>query len=108
MEKLVLRSTCTAAVLGRGDNFLLVYLDGKSIPEAEMLEANTQDFLFRGVVGLVNGRVEVECEPVLEAKLIVLRAAIAFAQNLTAPRVPNGDAVSWLENLIRLEDDRPE
>jgi hypothetical protein len=107
METFVTRSTITAAVLGRGTEFILCYLDGEILSDAERLLATERGYVFVGCVGMVNNRVEVECEPFLEAKVLVLIAALRFAENLYAPKTMEGDAVPWLKNLASLEDTRP-
>lgn len=56
---------------------------------------------------MIPGKVEVEYEPFLEARILVLRAALRFAEDLHAPKPAKDDAVSWLETLHKLEDDRP-
>jgi hypothetical protein len=107
MEQFVCRSTITAAVLGNGNEFLLCYLYAQPVlSDADRLIAEMRGYCFCGLVGFVDGRVEVECEPFLEAKVIVLHAAITFAQNLSAPNTAKGDSLSWLENLHKLEDPR--
>ena len=106
METFVTRSTITAAVLGRGNQFLLAYLNEKAISESDRLLALERGYVFCGCIGLVDGHVEVEHEPFLEAKILTFYAALRFAEDLHAPKTANSDAVSWLENLHKLEDPR--
>jgi hypothetical protein len=105
MEQFVTRSTCTAVVLGRDNQFLLAYLDGKAIPDADRELANARGYLFCGLVGLIGGKIEIECEPFSDAEVIVLYAALAFAQNLQGTPT-KGDSVSWCESLASLKDPR--
>jgi hypothetical protein len=107
MEQFVTRSKISAAVLGRGNQFLLAYLNEKEISEPDRLLANERGYFFCGCVGLVDGRVEVECELFLEARILTLRAALRFAENLYAPKTAHVDRVKWLEDLHKLEDNRP-
>ena len=84
---------------------MLCYLSEREISEADRLVANIRGYLFCGLVGMIGGKIEIEHEPFLEAKVLVLIAALRFAQDLGIPA--KGDAVSWLENLHKLEDVRP-
>jgi hypothetical protein len=101
-ETLVFNSTVTAAVLGRGEQFALVYLP---YSQAEAFQYGKEGFRYAGVVGLLNGKVEIVSEPDLEARILTLLAALRFAQDLI-PSAANDDSVEWLTKLHALEDPR--
>ena len=100
-EKLILQSTASAVVLGNGDQFLLVPVDG-ALPQASLELAKTRGYGYAGVLCVVNGHVEIE-GPVRD---LLLLAAVPFAEYVVAKRTTTGDSVAWCESLMRLEDTR--
>ena len=103
VKELVTNSQNPAAILGNESGFLLAYLDGQQISESDRAIANLRGYYFAGAVGLIGGKVEIAPEPFLECKLIVLVAALEYANRLTASK---GESVSWLERLMLLPDTR--
>jgi hypothetical protein len=107
MAQFVSRSTTTCAVLGKGSEFILCYLDAQQVlSDVDRELANARGYRFCGLVGLQNGRVEIAVEPFPEAQVLVLIAALRFAENLRVPKTAHDDSLKWLEDLHKLEDDR--
>jgi hypothetical protein len=102
-EKLVSQSATSAAVLGSGDDFLLVPLEGGTLPVASVEIAKARGYFYCGVLCVVNGHVEIEGPQ--EFRPILLRAAVPFAEYVVAKKRA-GDAVDWLEKLHSLPDSR--
>jgi hypothetical protein len=97
----------SVAVLGKGEDFVLISLDGQ-IDEAATATALAKGFSYCGVLGIKNGQAAVKCEPDSNAVYTMMHAALAFAAQV-AERLrekPKGDAVEWLESLYRLPDTR--
>ena len=102
-QALVTRSRRSAAVMGRGTDFLLAHLVNGSVLEADAFAAYLQGFKFCGLVCQTDAGIDAEFEDDLESKVLVLRAAHHFETGISS----SSDPVSWLENLHRLEDARP-
>jgi hypothetical protein len=88
--------------------FELVYLDN-GLTNFDRVDAAKRGLCFLGCVGLVDGKIEIDVahEDSTLCKLIVLRAAVLFANNLSREREA-GDSLQWLQQLHALPDTRNE
>jgi hypothetical protein len=103
LQQLAWDSPLCAAVVGKGDDFVLLPLEGL-ISEAAKQDAAKRELQFCGVVGLRDGSVEVEMEsPVDQEALRIMARAVASFTERFAPR---SDGVDWLERLYQLPDPR--
>jgi hypothetical protein len=109
-DKLVFESEMAAGVLGRGEDFILVHLNDKPLDAAVLAEATAKGFAWCGVLGLLNGKPEVQLSPENpEAARTMCFAGLAFAHIIADHMRPQnpGDAVDWLTRLHALRDARP-
>ena len=108
-EQLAWDGEAAVAVLGRGENFVLISLDGP-IDEAVTIDALSKGYRWCGVMGVINGQAAAKSEPGPDAVYTMMHAALAFAQRvaerLRPPKADVGDEVEWLERLYRLPDTR--
>lgn len=109
-ERFALRSDFSCAVLGRGEEYVLIPLDDGPIDEAATMDAARKGFWYCGVMGVINGVAAARCNPDLECQRVMMAAAFGFALKYAEHirQKPNGDGdeVAWLEQLMRLEDAR--
>jgi len=104
-ERLVYDSEVSAAVLGKGDCFVLINSDNGSVAATEA--ARAEGFYFCGVVGLKSGRVELEiASPDRETVRIMGFALREFADMCSANLVPESDFTNWMTRLHALVDPR--
>jgi hypothetical protein len=105
-QQMAFESEFCCGVLGRGQEFLLVDLNG---PIQDFMEAaREKNYAYCGVLGVERGEAGVRCEPGADAAFTMLHASLAFAK-LAAARLmptPKGDGVEWLDALYRLPDTR--
>jgi hypothetical protein len=110
-EQLVIESEISFAVVGKGENFILVRLDSEGAPldEAAIENARERDFAYCGVLGVKDGNVGVQFAPDNPTALYTMMfAGLAFAHEV-ADRLrpqPKGDAVEWLKALFAMKDSR--
>jgi len=106
-EKLAWDGELSAAVLGRGEDFTLVFLDGP-INEVATANATGRGFEYCGVLAVVDGQCHAMCEPHPGAVYPMLHASLAFAQQVAHKPKPeqSGDSVDWLRRLWNLPDTR--
>lgn len=100
-EKLILQSTASAVVLGSGDKFVLIPLEG-TLPQASLDLAAARGYGYAGVIAVVNNQVEIEGP---ERELLLL-AAVPFAEYVVAQTAAKDDSAEWLARLWSLEDPR--
>ena len=89
----------SVAVLGKGEDFVLVPLDGP-LDAALTKRAEERGFCFCGVMGLEDGLPVAKCEPGPDTAVTMMHAALVFAQQVKGPDV------DWLERLWQLPDPR--
>ena len=103
-EKLVFESEISAAVLGKGDEFVLVNLAhyDQAVPDA----ARARGYHFCGVVGLMNGRLSLEiASPDPESVRLMAFALREFTDMCAANSKPDAFA-DWMTKLHELPDTR--
>lgn len=90
-QKLVWDADISAAVLGRGTDFVLIPISHKEDTSASEALARERGFSFCGVLGYFeNGRTEAKCEPnedpdlALETVVIMASAVQTFAEYVVA------------------------
>ena len=115
ITKLVWDSEFSVACLGRvqSDNtvaYMLAPLDCKGHPLSEEQTdlARLRGYSFAGVFGYRDGVADCLPEPGEQSWRVMVKATPEFLTLLAARLAPKGDAVSWLERLAQLPDDRPE
>ena len=108
-DLLLLKATHASAVLANSEaNLKLIPLPSQ-LSQAETAALVKQGYCYCGVVMLADGKVEIAFEDSVLCKVIVLRAAVQFAQDLMQrEQAPSGDSVDWLQKLHALEDPRKE
>lgn len=107
IAQLVWDSQISVAVLGRGNDFILIPLNETGVPMSETLlaTARDRDFVFAGVFGFINGEAKCKSES-LDALPTMCAAIPAFVEFLRERLAPKSDAVDWLTKLHALEDPR--
>ena len=109
--QLITNSPLSVAVLGAGEDYVLIRLDadGYPIDEASVEEAKGRGFDYCGLLAIKDGRAGVRIvEGNPGAIYTMLFAGLAFA-HLVADRPqspPTGDAEDWLSRLFGLPDTR--
>ena len=111
-ELLVSKGSFAVAVIGRGEDFRLIHLDGDV--DAAIAEARAEGYgkdnghFFAGVFAVVNGQAIANCEPGLNAHRVMLAAVFEYARQVTdrLKQQHAGDAVEWLNRLHSIEDPR--
>jgi len=111
-ELLVSNGELPAAVVGSGEDFRLIHLDGDV--DAEIAEAHAQGYgkdnghFFAGVFAVLNGQAVANCEPSLNAHRVMMAAVFEYARQVAdrLKQLGAGDAVEWLNRLHALEDPR--
>jgi hypothetical protein len=103
-------ATDAVAVLGKGGEFVLVDLctPGQPMPPAVLVDATRRGFHYCGILGLRDGRRNVECEPDADSVFTCLMASLAFAQRV-ADKIGSGGGACLgldLERLWQLPDTR--
>ncbi len=101
-EQIAMQDKHSVAVLGNGEEFVLVALDGPI--ESAMSEGKARGFVYCGCMGVIDGRAVIQCESTPGAAITMLHAAVEFGQQVAERLKPHGDAVEWLERLYRLPD----
>lgn len=105
IEKLVFECEVSAAVLGKGEEFVFARLP--DVPEAVTAYARERGFRYCGVVGAKAGRIELELASLDPENVKMMAFAVAeFAKCKEASPVLDGDSADWLERLHRLPDTR--
>ena len=111
-QQLVFDSEISAAVLGKGSEFVLIPLPKQTpLDKAQVTRCNARGFLLAGFLGLKEGHVRVERESAHpEAAEPLLHGAIAFClQNADKLQSDSSaDSIRWLEQLYSLPDLREE
>lgn len=107
-EQLVWESEVSAAVLGNGEEFVLIRLDiNEECEQAAIERAISKGFVYCGVLGFKNGHAAVRCGDDPGAIYTIAHASVAFAHVIAQHlRRQQGDAVDWLESLHSLPDTR--
>jgi hypothetical protein len=103
-QQIAWNCSISAAVLGKGEEFVLCPLD-EPTPASEAL-ARAHGYVFCGVMGYdpQAGRSIAKCEDP-DSVITMMHAAFAFAQFVAARLKPKSD---WLEKLWELPDTRTE
>jgi hypothetical protein len=96
-EQLVWESKVSAAVLGRGNEFVLIRLDGSDL--AALAEARSRDFIYCGALGIIDGQPCAECS-CPDAAFTMIAQEMAVEGRLR----PKDDSVQWLTRLWELPD----
>ncbi len=111
-EQLTVESEACFAVVGKGEDFLLIRLDdGVPLDDATTARAHQGGFAYCGVFGIKNGEI---CFRIARenrgAVYTMMFASVAFvrqaADRLTAIPKSKGDSVEWLTGLFDLVDAR--
>lgn len=111
---LVSAGDMAVAVVGRGENFALIRMDGdiNAAIEAARAEAEKkgQEYIFCGVMGMVNGIATARREPGLDAMRVVEAAFLSYARMVVDELKvrQRDDSLEWLEDLYALPDTRTE
>ena len=107
-RQLVWDSEVSAVVLGKGEQYFLIPLHFNEHAEAITLQiARERGYGYAGVMGFKDGNCAARCEPGME--LTMCAASFAFALLYVAPLLKTAkkdDSVSFLEDLLKLEDPR--
>ncbi len=109
LEKLVWDADDAVGVLGRGEDYVLVPLDGQGpIPQEAIDDANRRGFRFCGVLAIMNGQAAAKCEADPDAVGVMMLAAIGFAQQAAEKlkAKPKDEGAEWLRRLWELPDTR--
>jgi hypothetical protein len=104
-EQLVCDSEVSVAVLGKGRNFVLVPLQDRELDATELVETQSRGFFFCGVLGIKDGQPSAECSDP-DAAIVMMHAALAFAQEMAGRLRPKDDSAAWCERLHALQDPR--
>lgn len=110
-EQLVSVGEMPVAVVGSGEDFRLIRLEGDM--DAAIAEAHAEGYgkdygdFYAGVFAVVNGHAIAKCQPGLNAMRVMVAAAFEYGR-LVADRIEQraGDGVAWLNSLHALEDPR--
>lgn len=96
-----------AAVLAKGEEYLLIDLNG---PLPDLSDEAERGYAFLGVLARVGGRAAARCEPGLNAAQFAtfLAASVGFAQQLAGVQKPGDDFAQFMERLWQLPDAREE
>ena len=80
-QQLVWDAEISAAVLGKGEEVLLVPLSEPGpVPQSVIEDAQRRGLEFCGVMGYTNGQSAARCEPTEQAVITMARAVFSFAQ----------------------------
>jgi len=106
-EQLILESEIAMGVLGKGDEFILVPLDGPI--EAATMVAVARGFVYSGTFTVTkHGESAALFEPDLESAHVMLCASFAFARLIADRLRPQSkdDFAQFAERMWSLEDPR--
>jgi len=108
-EQLVWDAEISAVILGKGEEFVLIPLDGTPTP-AFLELAKARGYEYCGVAAYKDGQCSASCERNPGAVHTVMCASFAFARYVAAKThlKPEGDGADWLERLATLVDPRVE
>ncbi len=104
-EQTVFESELAAAVMGKGEDFRLFWLDGP-LDDATTKDALDRGYEYAGVLAVINGQCHAKCAERPGAVQTIVAAAVDFAQQVAEKLQPKGDEVKFLERLYRLPDTR--
>ena len=107
-EQLVWNAEMSVAVLGKGEEFVLISLDGP-IDEAVTIDALSKGYRWCGVMGIKDGHAAAKSEQHPDAIYTMMHAALGFAKQVAEklrPKSDVGDELEWLERIHRLPDMR--
>ncbi len=105
-QQMVFDGECPAAVLGRGEEFILIFLDGP-INDAATAEAAAKGFAYCGVMAVSNGQCCAKFDPTNPEGLdVMMRAAWDFAERVAGKIKRQRSSTDWLERLWNLPDTR--
>ena len=85
--------------------FVLVPV-GEGLSEGDLYRLRLGNYGLAGVFSYANGYADATCEPDPDSWRVLVAATPAFLQYLSERLAPKGDAVSWLEKLHSLKDER--
>ena len=109
-EQLALRSDFACAVVGKGAEYVFFPLDNRPVDQAALEDAIRRGYFYAGVMGVINGVAAAKSAGSLESLEVMTAAAFGFAlkyaEHIRQKPNGDGDAVAWLEQLMRLEDTR--
>jgi hypothetical protein len=102
-NRLVSEAQIAAAVVGKGTEFLLLFVDAP-LTESVRAEITQRGFTFAGILGyLPDGRCECKSEPDLAPLLTMSCAGLSFAIEVGKRlKAREGDEVLFLERLFAL------
>ena len=108
VSQLVCDADDATAVLGRGEDYLLIPLGRGPMDPGIVEDAKRRGFRICGVLGTVNGRAAAEVEAAdPDALAVMVLAVLAFTQQGAAEKVKTkDDRADWLERLYSLPDCR--
>jgi hypothetical protein len=105
VEKMAFDSELCAAVLGKGPEFMLIFLD-LPLDGSVTAMAHEKGYAYCGILAVINGEAMVECEPNPAAVFTVLKASLKFAQKVADKLWAKNRDTDWLERLYALPDTR--
>lgn len=105
VSQLVWDASDATAVLGRGEDYLLIPLGPGPINPDIVEDAKRRGFRLCGALGTVNGRVAAKWEAAdPDALAVMVLAVLAFTQG--DEKLKADDSADWLERLYSLPDCR--
>ncbi len=99
-EQTVFEGELAAAVMGKGEDFRLFWLDGP-LDDSATKDALDRGFQYAGVLAVINGQCHAKC-----AVQTMVVAALDFAAHVAERLRPKRDEVEFLEQLYRRTDGR--
>lgn len=111
-ELLVVNGELPVAVIGCGEDFRLIRLDGDV--DAAIAEAHAEGYskdsgvIFAGVFAVVGGRAAAKWEPGLAAVRVMMNAAFAYTRMVAdeLKEQKRGESAEWLQRLWEIPDTR--
>ena len=94
----------SAAVFGKGEEFLLIPLDGEMAASIQLGKA--RGYVYCGVMSYMAGQSCAKCEENPDAVYTMMCAVVAFSELVAARLKPESDGGDWMERLYTLEDPR--
>jgi hypothetical protein len=105
-EQLVFDSEISVAVLGKGEEFILVRL-GKGLDDTSA-DAMDNGYSYAGVIGIKDGVPGVQCEPDPASMRVMVLAGLAFAGMIAEQLKQHQMSTDFCERLFALPDPRSE